>query len=114
VSVLPPLGDFYIKNYNGVAWRLTAGPGTKVIPAQNDGPFLAYPVPGQFFAEVGEALWRGPCGHGWDSFHVFRDFDSATHKSVAVVCCPVCSVTLHYIEPYEEWTNVNSFPIIVG
>lgn len=114
MSVLPPLGDFYVRNWNGIEWRLTGGPGTKVIPAQNDGPFLAYPTPGQFISEAGEALWRSPCGHGFDSFQVFRDFDSVTGKSVAVVCCPICTVTLHYIEPYEEWTNVNSYPILVG
>lgn len=114
MSALPPLGAFYIQNYNGIHWTQPGGPGTKVFPAQNDGPFLAYPTPGQWISEVGEALWHSPCQHGFDVFMVFRDFDSATGKSVAVVACPICSLVLHYISPYEEWTNPNSYPILVG
>ena len=114
MSVLPVIGDFYIANYHGIAWRLTAGPGSPVIPTLGDGPMTQYPVPGQTLAPTGQALWRGSCGHGWDTFLVQRDFDSATGKSVAVIMCPICSVTLHYVEPYEAIYDPLQFPIIVG
>lgn len=114
MSVLPPLGSFYIPNYNGIAWTQPGGPNTKVFPAQNDGPFLQYPTPGQFISEAGEALWRGPCGHGWDTFQIWKDFDDLTGQSVAIVACPICSISLHYVEPYEAIFDVSQFPIVVG
>ena len=114
MSVLPTLGTFYIKNYNGIAWTQPGGPNTVVYPQQDNGPFTAYPVPGQFFAESGQALWRGPCGHGWDSFQIWFDYDDSTHMSVAIVACPICSITLNYIEPASRAYDVMQFPIIVG
>ena len=108
------VGTLYIPNYNHIAWTQPGGTGTTVYPQQGDGPFLAYPVPGQFISEAGESLWRAGCGHGFDVWLVFRDYDSSTSSSVAVVCCPLCTYIMQLIEPYELWTNPVEYPILVG
>ena len=85
-----------------------------MYPQQNNGPFLAYPVPGQFFEEAGEALWRSGCGHGWDCIQVFRDYDSDTDMSVAILACPICTFIINYVEPYERVDDVIQYPILIG
>ena len=99
------VGSLYIPNWNNIAWSQPGGVGTQVFPAQNDGPFLAYPVPGQYFSEAGEALWRSGCGHGWDSMQIFKDYDTVTEMSAAILCCPICTYLINVIEPYEEIEN---------
>ena len=112
------IGQLYIPNYHGIAWSQPSGPGTKVLPAQADGPWTAFPVPGQFISEAGESLWRAGCGHGFDTFLIFRDYDSVTSSSAAVCVCPLCTYLIQLIEPYEDaTTSVLSWtqhPIIVG
>jgi len=114
MSVLPPIGALYYPNYHNIAWSQPGGTGTKVFPAQNDGPMTAYPVPGQFIIEAGEALWRAGCGHGFDEFQVFRDYDDVTMKSAAIQCCPICSYIVAILEPYEVIDDVLQHPILVG
>jgi hypothetical protein len=84
-----------------------------VYPTQNDGPFLQFPVPGQFISEAGEALWRAGCGHGFDDWQVFKDYDDSTGKSAAIQCCPICTFIVAIIEPYELIFNVMQYPILV-
>ena len=110
----PVIGQLYIPNYHGIAWSQPGGTGTTVYPQQNDGPFTAYPVPGQFFAEAGESLWRSGCGHGWDAFHISRDYDPNTSSSAAVIYCPLCSYVVQILEPYDLVYSVTQYPIIVG
>ena len=113
MSVLPPLGALYIPKWNNIAWSQPGGVGTKVFPAQNDGPWLQFPVPGQFISEAGEALWRAGCGHGFDEFQVFRDYDSNTSKSAAIQTCPICTFIVAIIEPYELFRDPLQYPILV-
>lgn len=110
---LPPIGNLYDPHWNHIDWSQPGGTGTKVFPAQNDGPFLDYPVPGQFIAEAGEALWRAGCGHGFDDFQVFRDYDDVTSMSAAIQCCPICTFIVAIIEPYELISDVRQYPILV-
>lgn len=107
MSVLPPIGTLYHKNYNGIAWSQPGGPNTTVFPQQNDGQFAGYPILGNIISEAGESLWHSPCGHGWDCMLVERDFDDSTHKSVAVYQCPICSLILQYVEPFEDIYSFN-------
>ncbi len=113
MSVLPPLGALYIPNWNNIAWSQPNGVGTKVFPAQQSGPFLQFPVPGQFFDEPGEALWRAGCQHGFDAFQVFRDYDDSTGMSAAIQTCPICTFIVAVIEPYERIFDVLQYPILV-
>ena len=108
------VGTLYDPKWSGIAWSQPGGPNTTVYPQQNNGPFTDYPVVGQVFAESGMGLWRGPCGHGWDCFLVQRDYDPSTGESVAVICCPLCSLILNLIEPYESWVDPLTHPILVG
>ena len=71
------------------------------------------PVPGQVIDEVGMSLWHFGCGHGADLPRIFKDYDTGTGLSAAVVCCPICSYIQKLIEPYTEIDNVTSYPIII-
>ena len=110
------VGTLYQKNRNGIAWSQPLGPGTAVYPQEAnyiyDPPQNPIP-PGTFFSES-SGLWFAGCGHNFDDFWVFRDYDDITSSSVAIVACPLCSFIIQLIEPYEKWTDVNQFPIIVG
>jgi hypothetical protein len=103
----------YNPKWNNIAWTQPGGVGTQVFPAQNNGPFTNYPVPGQFFGESGQALWRAGCQHGFDDFQVFRDYDSSTSMSAAIQCCPICTFIIAIIEPYENIFSVTMYPILV-
>jgi len=112
------IGTLYIPNYHGIAWTQPGGPGTTVYPTQGDGPWLQYPVSGQFLAPSSEALWHPGCGHGIDFFTVLRDFDLINDMSAAVIICGICSYLIQLIEPYENaTTSIDSwtqYPILVG
>lgn len=109
----PPVGSLYIPNWNNIPWNQPGGVGTKVFPTQNDGPFAAYPVPGQWISEAGEALWRAGCGHGFDCAQIFRDYDDCTGQSAAIQCCPICTYIIRSYEPYEVIFS-QQFPILVS
>ena len=112
MSVLSPLGALYIPKWNNIAWSQPGGVGTKVFPQENSGSF-GYPVPGIRMEEAGQALWISGCSHGFDCLQVFRDYDSNTQKSVAVLTCPVCTFILNYVEPYEAIEDVLQYPILI-
>ena len=113
MASLPPIGSLYISDWNGIAWSQPGGVGTKVFPTLGDGPFTAYPVPGQFYSPSSQALWILPCGHGVDFPMAFRDYDNVNQSSVCVLCCSICTYILKYIEPYENIDNVLSYPILI-
>lgn len=108
------VGTIYIPNYNNIPWTQPLGPGTAVLPPQNNGPFTNYPIPGIIFGEAALALWHLGCGHGIDVFRVFRDYDSGTKMSCAVVCCSICSFISSLKEPYEIIFDPNQYPILVS
>src|SRR5579872_948859 len=91
-------------NWNNIAWTQPGGKGTAVFPAQTNGPFTAYPVPGQVIDDLGQALWLFGCGHGVDVIRVFKDFDPTTGLSAACICCSVCSYIQYLVEPAEDAT----------
>lgn len=117
MSVLT-VGSLYIPNYGGIHWTQPGGVGTTVFPQQNTGPFWnnpgkSYPLIGPPFAEAGQALWISPCGHGFDTVQIFRDYDSNTSQSAAVVCCPICSFLIELLEPYSLLQNYLQVPIVI-
>jgi hypothetical protein len=107
------VGALYIPNYQGIGWQQIGGIGGKVLPTLGDGPFTAYPVPGQWYGPSGQALWLSGCGHGYDTIQVFRDWDATCQISAALLCCPDCSYINAVIEPYEEIYNYISMPILI-
>lgn len=105
-------GTIYIPNYNGIPWAQPGGQGTTVFPQQQSGPWLNYPVGGQFFIEA-SGLWVAGCGHYMDYPEVFRDFDPCANLSVALVCCPICSYIQYGFEPYEVFDDPMQNPITI-
>ena len=112
MSVLPPVGALYNSRWNNIAWTQPSGPGSQVFPTQNVGPWLTFPVPGQFWAETG--LWTAGCQHWFDDWQIFRDYDDSTHKSAAIQCCPICTYIIAIIEPFELTETKGQFDIIVS
>lgn len=107
-----PIGALYIPNYHNIPWTQPGGVGTTVFPQQNTSPF-GYPIPGVNMQEPGQGLWTAGCGHWFDEFVVFRDFDNTNHSSMAVQCCPLCTFIRNIIEPYEQIDNIIKYPILV-
>jgi hypothetical protein len=107
------IGSIYSPDFHGIPWSQPGGTGTQVFPQQQiNVPWKNYPVAGQFFSE-NTGLWTAGCGHWFDYPAIFRDFDSATSMSAAVVCCPLCTFLIRLIEPYEQYTNPLTNPIVV-
>jgi hypothetical protein len=75
---------------------------------------MAFPVPGQFISEAGEALWRAGCGHGYDSVQIFMGYDSVSKQNAAIIACPICTYVIQIIIPYAAISNVLQYPIIVS
>lgn len=99
------IGSLYIPNYNNTPWSQPGGVGTTVFPQEKLGvTWEEYPVPGQTWFEGG-MLWSFGCGHWADFPVIFKDYDSNTSMSAAVICCPLCSYLNRLIEPYEEISN---------
>lgn len=106
------VGTLYENPFNGVNWSQPGGPGTPVFPQQQDGPFLNYPVPGQFFIEATGFFTVG-CGHWVDYPRIFRDYDEMLDVSTGLVCCPMCSYIQYLIQPYELVYDVEQNPVII-
>ena len=107
------IGSLYQPKWNGIAWSQPGGPSTTVYPQQNNGPFTAYPVPGQFFGESSQALWRAGCGHGFDEFLIFRDYDEGLQMSAALQCCSICTYIVREYNPFEIIFEVPQYSILV-
>jgi hypothetical protein len=110
------LGTLYIPNYHGIAWSQPGGPFTTVYPQEENAPYNPpqNPIPpGQFFCETGSALWIVGCGHGVDEPHVWRDFNTDTNTSCAVIGCNLCSFVQSILTPYEIFTDVMQYPILI-
>lgn len=95
------VGLQYDPTWNNVAWSQPGGPSTIVFPQQENSPWLNYPVPGQWFVEL-TGLWVSGCGHWQDFPLIIEDFDCTTGKSVALVCCSLCSYLNYVIEPFSS------------
>lgn len=108
------IGLQYDPHWLNIPWTQPGGKGTQVFPAQaNNAPMTSFPVPGQVINEVGMSLWIFGCGHGADEPRIFRDFDSGTGLSCAIVACPICTYIMRLIEPYETYTNPITNPIVI-
>jgi hypothetical protein len=104
--VAPPVGTFYIPNYNGIPWSQPGGPNTTVYPQQENGPWLQYPVPGQWFSES-SGLFSVGCGHWVDLPKIFVDVGLIGGIRMAAVCCPLCSFIQYYI-PLTQYYDLSS------
>jgi hypothetical protein len=109
---LAPIGTIYVPGWMGIAWSQPGGPGTQVFPAENTGPFTAYPVGGQLFAE-NSGLWFFGCQHSVMLPMIFRDYDSVTLMSAAMICCPICTYLQRVQEPYESIDDPMRYPIVI-
>jgi hypothetical protein len=103
-------GTLYIQGFHGVAWSQPGGPNTPVFPQQQNGVFVNYPVPGQFFSET-SGLFTAGCGHWMDYPEIFTDYDNATAEAAVLVCCPLCSYIQYLIEPAALFYDPLQFPI---
>jgi hypothetical protein len=110
---LPAIGSLAVANYGGVQWSQPGGVGTQVFPAEQTGPFLAYPVQGVLWAE-NSGLWSFPyCLHWANLPLIMRSYDPNTQMSAALICCPMCSCIARIQEPYESIENPLLFPIVI-
>jgi hypothetical protein len=111
------VGTLLYPNYNNIAWSQPLGPGTAVLPAQTNGPFTAFPVPGMVIQDAGQALWHLGCGHGVDVIRMFKEFDTDTQTQCAVIACSICSFIVSLISPYDDaiisFNMTLHFPIVV-
>jgi hypothetical protein len=102
----PAIGTFYKANYHNIPWTQPGGPFTAVFPLQENGPFLNYPVPGQFFSET-SGLFACGCGHFCDYPKVFNDVGLIGGIAMVAVCCPLCSFIQYYI-PLSQYYDLSS------
>ena len=104
---LPAVGTLYNPHLNGIKWSQPGGPRTQVFPAQQNGPFLNYPVPGQTFSET-SGLFVAGCGHWIDAPRLFFDHDNMLGIDVVAVCCAVCSYVQYYTPRAQYFDLVNN------
>ena|SRR5271154_6584399 len=108
-------GVQYSPTWNGVQWSQPGGPGTIVLPQQQNGPFVNYPVPGNWFIEL-SGLWTVGCGHWVDFPLILQDYDCLTATSIALACCPLCSYVQYVISPYAQAVNADpqfGVPVVI-
>lgn len=105
-------GTLWENPFNGVQWSQPGGPGTIVFPQQQNGEFLNYPVPGQFFIEA-TGLFVASCGHWMDYPRIQRAYDEMLDTSVALVLCAMCSFIQYSIAPYELIYDPVQNPVII-
>lgn len=110
----PPVGTLYRPNFNNIPWSQPGGPGTQVFPAQQNGPFLNYPVPGQFFSEFSGLFFVG-CGHSVDYPKIFNDVGQIGGIVMVAVCCPLCSFIQYYtpLSFYYDLSSNSATPVTI-
>lgn len=90
------------------------GPGTQVFPAQPNGqPWPAWPAAGEMVYSFG-AWWQPQCLHYVSAWNVIREYDYDNSTSVALICCPVCSLVQTVYTPFEAWLDPIQHSIIVA
>jgi hypothetical protein len=94
------IGTFYIKpNGPNGYWTQPGGPGTTVFPQQvraNSDQLSIEP-----YSEL-TGTYMGSCNHSFNQCAVYTDWDYDTSMSVALICCPICSVVFRTIEPASD------------
>ncbi len=95
-------------------YKQVGGPGTKVIPTQQNGPWSAWPAQGSVPIVEYLPIWAPGCGHADSFWKIVREFDYNTNQSCALVLCSQCGYCQQSIEPFELWLNPNQYAIIVG
>jgi len=99
---------------NGVPFYVQPdGPGTQVFPTQFNGPWLAYPIPGQIMNES-IPWWTPGCLHAIKFWKVIREWDYDTNQSVALITCEICTYVQNAYSPFEEWLDPVAHAIIVA
>lgn len=99
------VGAIYIAGFNNIPWSQPGGPLTPVLPQQitgNSDLFTTLP-----YNEL-TGTYIGNCGHSFDQTMIFRDFDffsDEEDKSVALICCPLCSTVQRVLAPYSAVLN---------
>lgn len=93
------VGALYDPGFNNVEWSQPGGPNTPVFPAQVTGGFDLLSIK-PFNERTGQYI--GVCNHSFNECCVFRDIDTVTGLSVALLACPLCSCIQRTIEPYED------------
>jgi hypothetical protein len=108
----PAVGTLYRVNYNGIPWTQPGGAFTTVFPQQQNGPFVAYPVLGQFFSEL-SGLFLVGCGHSVDLPKIFNDVGLIGGIQMVAVCCPLCSFIQYYapLAQYYDLSSTGATPI---
>ncbi len=93
------IGEFYVQpnGPNGI-WTQPGGPGTIVYPRQVQASSNLFSV--EPFSEL-TGMFIGSCGHSFDSITLYRSYDYVGQTSVALICCPLCSVLFRVIAPFE-------------
>jgi len=102
VATVPQIGTLY-KNpvQSGITvWVQPGGPGTLVYPQQSQGQK--------------SALYSLGCGHWVNTLEVFEEYDPDTGIQVALLCCPACSYIQQIISPYENYSNYEITPLVLG
>jgi hypothetical protein len=109
---LPAIGSLAVANYGGVQWSQPGGVGTQVFPAEQTGPFTAYPVVGQLWAE-NSGLWQFGCQHSVNMPLILKAYDPVNEVEVALICCVMCSFLQRIISPYSAIRDPMQFPIVI-
>jgi hypothetical protein len=103
---IPAVGTLYNPTQSNIPWSQPGGPGTKVFPQQQNGPWLNYPTPGQFFIEA-TGLFVAGCGHWQDAPRIFI---IGGDNGTAVVCCAICTY-VQYTMPAAQFYSTFQTPI---
>ena len=112
-NTLPDIGSLYDPLWNGIPWSQPI-PGGPVFPAQQIGVEYEFePTPGSIIWSENSGLWVLGCGHWQNAMTIFQGWDAINNISAAILACSVCSYVQRIIEPYDEISNPNSYPIIL-
>ena len=99
---------------NGLpVWSQPGGIGTPVLPApQQYSPenymgyqqnIMSYP-----------ALYSAGCQHFFNCYEIFEVLSPNDDHQVALVVCPQCGYIQEILDPYENFTNYETTPIIIA
>lgn len=99
---------------NGLkVWTQPGGQGTPVfpqLPTQFPTINTGYPQVVMSYP----ALYVFGCLHPLNCAEIFEVYDPYIQEQVALVCCPMCSFIQQIITPYENYSNYEDTPIVVG
>jgi len=108
---LPEVGTLYIPFTPVLPYPFTqpGGAGTVVYPQAKDS------APGQFETPLtpsGQYVFG--CNHPMNCPRIWEVYDDVNDEQAALVCCPTCGFIQEIIEPYSQFQNYISTPIIIA